>query len=49
MEQNKRLDYLIQYLINESKQYEHLLAVQSLDEKKRLLRSLMNVRDPLPI
>ena len=49
MKQNERLDYLIQYLINESKQYEYLLSVQSLNEKKRILRSLMNIREPLPI
>ena len=49
MKQNERLDYLIQYLINESKQYEHLLSVQSLNEKKRILRSLMNIREPMPI
>lgn len=49
MEQNKRLDYLIQYLINEDKQYYEIAIPKSTDEKKRILRSLMNVREPLPI
>ena len=49
MEQNKRLDYLIQYLINEDKQYYEIAIPKSTDEKKRILRSLMNIREPLPI
>ena len=49
MEQNKRLDYLIQYLIHENRQYEYLLSVKSLSEKQKILRSLMNIREPLPI
>ena len=49
MEQNKRLDYLIQYLLNENNQYYEIAIPKSTDEKKRILRSLMNIREPLPI
>lgn len=49
MEQNERLDYLIQYLINEDRQYYKMTIPQSTDEKKRLLRSLMNIRLPKSI
>lgn len=49
MSQNERLEYLIQYLLNESSQYASL-SIPTLElDKKRLFRSLMNVRPPVSI
>lgn len=49
MNQQERLNYLIAYLINENKEYQNLMIPEDEKEKKRLLRSLMNVRMPMPI
>lgn len=46
MTQEQRLNYLIQYLLNESKQYRGLSIPSSEVDRKKLLRSLMNVRPP---
>ena len=45
----EKLDYLIKYLLNENKNVE--IAKMPYDEisKKKLYRSLCNIRDPLPI
>jgi len=43
------LDYLIGDLLNEDNQYKGLITPDRLDEKLRILRSLMNVRMPKPI
>ena len=45
MNQEERLDYLINYLINENKEYGEELS-SSYTNKKDLLRALFNVRDP---
>lgn len=44
MTQNERLSYLLKYLINESANYSDLKIPCDINEQKRLLRSLMNVR-----
>lgn len=44
MTQNERLFYLLKYLINESANYSDLEIPCDINEQKRLLRSLMNVR-----
>lgn len=50
MEQKERLDYLIHYLIKESKEYNDLELNQlSMVEKAQVLRSLMNLRPPIPV
>lgn len=49
MNQNERLTFLIQYLINEDRQYHKITVPQSAEEKKQLLRSLMNIRPPRDI
>lgn len=46
MTQKERLDYLIHYLLSEDKQYQDLSVPNYETDKKRLLRSLMNVRPP---
>lgn len=47
MTQNERLDYLLRYLLNERKEYADIHVPDSISEKRRLLRSLMNVRPPI--
>ena len=49
MTQEERLDYLIHYLLSEDKQYQDLSVPNNETDKKRLLRSLMNVRPPKKI
>lgn len=46
MTQTERLDYLINYLINESSELKSIDAPTEELAKKRLLRSLMNIRPP---
>lgn len=46
MTQNERLYFLIDYLIGESARYADIQIPTSVQDKKRLLRSLMNVREP---
>ena len=46
MTQEQRLDYLIKAFKEESPQYKNLETLNELAEKRRLLRSLMNVRMP---
>lgn len=49
MEQKERLDYLISYLQKEQKEYQSIVIPTNIEEKKRLLRSLMNMRPPTSI
>lgn len=49
MNQVERLDYLIDYLLKEQKEYQFVPVPELIEDKKRLLRSLMNVRPPDPI
>ncbi len=49
MIQKQRLEYLIQFLLNENSGYQEITVPQSEEEQKRLLRSLMNIRFPNPI
>ena len=50
MNQEERLDYLIRKLCTESGEYQNIKVPQGLmQERPRLLRSLMNVRMPKPI
>lgn len=49
MTQEERLDYLLRYLLNEEKAYAALAIPEDLEGKRRLLRSLMNVRLPYHI
>lgn len=46
MNENKQVDFLIDRLIKEDKKYETLNIPSSLEDKKFLLRGLMNVRPP---
>lgn len=48
MTQDERLDYLLRYLLDERKEYADIHVPDNLSEKRRLLRSLMNVRPPVP-
>ncbi len=48
MTQKERREFLIQYLIEENPNYANIEIPQSDDEQKYLLRSLVNVRPPLP-
>lgn len=49
MTQEQRADYLIRCLLKERKEYRNIVPPCALEEKQRLLRSLMNVRPPVPI
>ena len=49
MTQEERLDFLISYLINENADYKNIIVPENPEEKRRLLRSLMNVRMPAPV
>lgn len=46
MNQQERLDYLIDYLLKEQEEYRSFLVPENIEDKKRMLRSLMNVRPP---
>ena len=46
MTQNQRLDYLLDAFIADSVRYKNLPIPKDTDEKRRLLRSLMNIRMP---
>ena len=46
--QEQRADFLIRWLLNEREEYENLEIPVSSAEKRRLLRSLINVRPPIP-
>ena len=48
MTQDERLDFLLRYLLAERKEYAGIRMPDSVSEKRRLLRSLMNVRPPIP-
>ena len=48
MTQEQRIDFLIRYLIGESREYGNIQIPENFLEKRRLLRSLMNVRPPIP-
>ena len=48
MTQDERLIFLLRDLLAERKEYEDIPMPDSLPEKRRLLRSLMNVRLPIP-
>ena len=48
MTQDERLDYLLYCLLAERKEYADIRMPDDLLEKRRLLRSLMNVRPPIP-
>ena len=48
MTQDERLDYLLRCLLAERKEYDDIRVPDDLSEKRRLLRSLMNVRPPVP-
>ena len=45
----ERLDFLINYLIEENKEIDIKETPQNTSDKKRLYRSLCNIREPLPI
>lgn len=45
----QRLDFMINYLLSENEEYQNIEIPASLSDKRRLLRSLMNVRPPVPI
>lgn len=48
MTQDERLDFLLRYLLAERKEYADVRVPDAVSEKRRLLRSLMNVRPPSP-
>lgn len=48
MTQDERLEFLLRYLLAERKEYADIRMPDDLSEKRRLLRSLMNVRPPVP-
>ena len=49
MTQDERLDYLLRCLLAEQGGYTDIRMPDSITEKRRLLRSLMNVRPPAPV
>ena len=49
MTQTERRLFLINYLLKENPRYKDVAVPQTEDDQKYLLRSLMNVREPLPV
>ena len=49
MTQAERLTFLIEYLISENKELKSLHIPVEEDARKRMLRSLMNIRPPKPV
>lgn len=49
MTQDERLDKLICYLLREKAEYKTIPIPDSAEDKRRLLRALMNVRPPAPV
>lgn len=49
MTQEERLDYLLGYLLDEHEEYRTIAMSDDTPSKRRLLRSLMNVRPPQPV
>lgn len=49
MTQQQQADTLIRYLLQERKEFQDISLPASMAEKRRLLRSLINVRPPMPI
>ena len=49
MTQDERLEYLIKYLLAERREYADVSVPEGTDERRRLLRALMNVRAPEPV
>ncbi len=49
MTHDERLEYLIKYLLAERREYAGIAMPGSVDERRRLLRALMNVRAPEPV
>ena len=48
MTQDERLDHLLRCLLAERRGYADIRVPDDLSEKRKLLRSLMNVRPPVP-
>lgn len=48
MTENEQCQYLLQYLLKENSAYSTLKIPDAPEERKRLLRSLMNMRPPAP-
>lgn len=49
MKQEEKLNYLIRFLLQEKEMYKTISIPKNAEDKRRLLRSLMNVRPPAPI
>lgn len=49
MSQEERLDYLIKFLLGEDKQYIGYRIPKDIESRKKILRSLMNIRQPKKI
>lgn len=49
MTENERLDNLIGILFGENDEYYGIHVPESVEEKRRLLQALMNVRPPRPM
>ena len=49
MTQEQRLDFMVRYLLDERKEYQDIVQPSGLVGKRRLLRSLMNARPPVPV
>lgn len=47
MDQKERLDYLVQYLCEDSVVYKD--AIVKDEQKRQIMRSLMNIRMPKPV
>ena len=47
--ENKRLEWLCRYLLDENPRYRQMPVPDSLQERRDLFRALMNVRPPMPV
>lgn len=48
MTQEERLNFLIDYLLHEQPEYKNISIPKATEDKRRLLRGLMNMRPPVP-
>lgn len=49
MNQKEKQEYMIRYLLDETLQYRGTPVPDNQEEQRRLLRSLMNIREPFPV
>ena len=49
MERLHNLEYICRYLLDENPRYRQMAVPENLEERQRLMRSLLNIRPPMPV